>query len=534
MSRFGKFLTQIMAQDRLSHAHEVKANINDVDTSYDSFEPYALGTYTTKETQKRDRKSIYTRWQQMLRDPTIAAAVNLHVTAALGGHESRGDVIFITPADRVRKRTIRSRELRKMIEKEALILAPMLNEIAFTLCRNAVGMGDGFLRVYGIKGVGITKLLCNEYTESQNIQAYEQGGRTVGYHVLEYDEYEVRPVAKLNNVQMVRMKMARYGTVPQFRLKRWMRESNMAENNIDNLPIIPSQVGGSILFDAESAWEQVQLILSALTSQQIADSVKQAFLTIDVSNMPPEQQTKYKAGLIKTLQKHSDKVKEAFTGGDAIYATQYHALPVWGDKQVLSPMGDISQRNAPLNTELLMTHVRRMTGALGMDMSLLGWADMLAGGLGDGAAFHTSAQVMQKSVHIRQAFTKAATQIVNIHLGYKYGETFAEHDLPFKFEFYSDMSAASTEALNNRQTRANMLAMYGAAIAQLKDLNLSREANQLLLTDIAGMDDHEADLIADAIDGAKAQDAQEGKDQIGADDADPADDEQDHLADDEE
>lgn len=514
MSRFGNFLTQIMAQDRMSHAHEVKAKIQDVDKNFDSFEPYALGTYDTKDTIKRDRKSILTRWQQMLRDPTIAAAVNLHVTAALGGHESRGDVIFMSPADRIRKRTIRSKQLKKMIEKEAQILAPMLNEIAFTLCRNAVGMGDGFMRVYGQTGVGITKLLCNEYTEPQNIQAYEQGGRTVGFHVLEYDELEIKPIAKLNNVQMVRMKMARYGTVPQFRLKRWMSESNMAEDNINNLPIVPSQVGGSILYDAESAWESVQLVLSALTSQQIADSVKQAFLTIDVSNMPPDQQKKYKAGLIKTLQKHSDKVKEAFSGGDAIYATQYHALPVWGDKQVLNPMGDISQRNAPLNTELLMMHVRRMTGALGMDMSLLGWADMLAGGLGDGAAFHTSAQVMQKSVHIRQAFTKTMIQVVNIHFGYKYGITFSEQDLPFKFEFYSDMSAASTEQLNNKQTRANMLAMYGSAIAQLKDLNLSHEANQLLLTDIAGMDDHEAELIASAIEGAKEVDAEQGADAI--------------------
>lgn len=46
--------------------------------------------------------------------------------------------------------------------------------------------------------------------------------------------------------------------------------------------------------------------------------------------------------------------------------------------------------------ELALTHLKRGMGALGLDLSLLGWMEMISGGLGDGGAFHTSAQVGQQ------------------------------------------------------------------------------------------------------------------------------------------
>lgn len=499
-SRFGQMLANFAGQHRAAEAPKMTANVQDIDSRYESFEMYSLGVNDgEKELRRRDRRTILTTWAMMQHDPTIAAALNLHVTAALGGHESRGDVVFMSPSSLVSGSGINAERLRKLVEQEAKYLVPILNQIAFPIARYGFAYGDSFARVYGRENHGLVHVMCNEYTEAPLIQAYEQGGRTVGFHVLEKDGTERRRITKLTTTQMVRMKMPRYTPVPQFRLGQFMHESLLRENDINKLPIIPAEAGGSILYDAEEPWANVQLILQALNSQQVADSVKQGFLTIDVSGMPPQQRNKYQKGLTKMLQKHKDNVRSALQGGETIWSQAWHVLPVWGDKQVLSALGDLSQRGTPLNTETLMINVRRMCGALGMDLALLGWAEQLAGGLGDGAAFHTSAQIGQKSIHIRTALTETFNNIVNLHFGYKYGYMFKPHEIPWKFEFYSDISAATTEALTNKQTRSNTLAMFSQSLSALKDLQLDKPSNFALLTKIGGCDDEDAVLFSEAL-----------------------------------
>lgn len=508
-NRFGEMLGHFANQASIIEAPAMQATLSDIDQRYEGCEVFSLGVNEVKELRRRDRRTILSTWALMQHDPTVAAALNLHVTAALGGHESRGDVVFMSPSATLRSGGKNAARLRKLVEKEAAFLTPILNEIAYPLARFGFGYGDSYARVYGHKGHGITQVMCNEYTEAPWIQSYEQGGRTVGFHVLEKDSNETRRITPLTPLQMVRMKMPRYAPVPQFKIGRFVHQRLLSEDNINKLPIIPSEVGGSILYDAEEPWANVQLILQALNSQQIADSVEQGFLTIDVSGMPPEQRAKYRKGLTTMLQKHKNTVKEALQGGDAIWSRAWHVLPVWGDKQVLNAVGDLSRRSTPLNTEALMVNVRRMCGALGMDMALLGWAEQLAGGLGDGAMFHTSAQIGQKSIHIRGALTKALNQIVNLHFGHKYGYMFNEHEIPWKFEFYSDISAASTEALTNKQTRSNTLAMFTGALSGLKELRLDRESNFILLSKIGGCDDDETEVLSNALEQSIKEEKQE-------------------------
>lgn len=508
-SRFGGFLSHFTHSARSAQAPAMTANVQDIDSRYENCEVFSLGVNEDRELRRRDRRTILTTWALMQHDPTIAAALNLHVTAALGGHESRGDVVFMTPAANIRNGGNNAKRMRELVQKEAQFLTPLFNEIAYPMARYGFAYGDSYARIYGHKGFGLTQIMCNEYTEAPLIQAYEQGGRTVGFHVLERDDNEQRLITKLTNMQMCRMKMPRYAPVPQFRIGQFVHQRMLAENDINKLPIVPAEVGGSILYDAEEPWANVQLILQALNSQQIADSVEQGFLTIDVSGMPPEQRAKYRKGLTKMLQKHKNNIRDALQGGEAIWSKAWHVLPVWGEKQVLNAVGDLSKRGAPLSTDALMVNVRRMCGAIGMDMALLGWAEQLAGGLGDGAAFHTSAQIGQKSIHIRTSLTKALNHAANLHFGYKYGYMFQPHEIPWKFEFYSDISAASTEALTNKQTRSNTMAMFTNSLAGLKELRLNKQSNFIILSKIGGCDDDEAEILVDALDKSAEQERQE-------------------------
>lgn len=494
---FGDFYSKILQSNHGSHYQNPQATINDVDNAQGYIDPFTLGTYEHKDLHKRSRKELYSTYKVMGKDPTISACLSLLTTASLGGHETKGDVIFITPSEQLMKD--KHNDLRYKIERESKYLSELLNNVVFALVRQAIQYGDGYLRMYGEKGHGLVYLLCNEYTESPQFQAYEQGGRTIGYHVQEIDTHGQIYLTKLTNYQVARMKMQRVAPVPQIRNHYYPIGRVLAGNDLNALPIVASEVGGSFLQDAEDAWRQVILNMSALNSQQIADSVLQSFITINMSEMNENGREQYRASVIKMLQDTKDNIKNALSGGEALFQRFYHVLPTWGEKQVLSSLGDIAQRTSPISTEYLMIHLRRMTGALGIDISMTGWADMLSGGLGDGVSFNTSAQIAQKSVIVRRALTECLNHIIAMHMGYKYGMVFKHGQYAWQIKFYSDISASSQEALENKNVRANTLMTVSQSIAQLREAGLDENSNRHLLSDILGLDDENAIEISRAL-----------------------------------
>lgn len=509
-----QLLAGTSTESRDSSMQDVEGSI---DSMYEMVEPWSLGMPDTKETAKRSRMQIYTQWARMSRDPTISAALTLHMTAALGGHETRGDCVFITPSQLVRdKKGARAEKLQKLIEEEAKAMSALLNKYAFTLVRRGLQWGDDFARVYSEEGVGITSLLIDEHTLAPCVEAYEQGGKTVGFHMLEFDR-NMRVITKLTTKQMLRLKMPRITNVPQTDVVYGILKKVLTVDKLEELPIIPAKIGGSMLYEAEDAWAKMTLLLSALNSQQVADSVKQGMLGIDMSGMPPEQRRIYKKNLEATLQASRNFVEAALNGGSAVYGTQYSFMPTWGEKQVVNPLGEMAQRaGGQINIEPLMIAVRRLSASLGIDMAMLGWADMLAGGLGDGATFHTSAQVAQRSILSRQAFTAFGNDLMQLHFEIKYGIRFEENQLPWQVEYFSANSAATTEAESNRVTRMNSLALTSQSLGALKELNLDRESVRLLLEDV-GFDFDKADMLATALTKAPEDDPTEGNDPEGND-----------------
>lgn len=488
----------LLITNRESHASATSATIDDINHQYEAMNQFELGTYNTREKMPRTRQQIYSMWEIMQKDPQIAEALSLHVTAALGGHETTGDMIFITPHERVRGKGRRARELREKVEREARHIAPIINRYAYALARQAIGYGDSYARIYTDDKKGVVGLMNNRHTSPPLIMPFEQAGATVGFHALEEEDRE-RSIAKLTPKQLLRVRMPRVETVPQMPLQVWQDKKTLIYDNRSENPVLPAEVGGSFLYPIEEPWQDVTISRAGLNNQQIADSVKQAFLTINMEGMPPNQQKKYKKSIVKMLTDYRGQIEDAFKGGEALYGTKYHVLPQWSEKQILQSVGDLSQRNMPLNEGLLMLNLRRLAGGLGIDLSLMGWADMLAGGLGDGAAFHTSAQIMRRSTLIRQACIDAFNHLMTIHWGIKHGEYFDSKEYPWQFDFYSDQNAAATQALNNKQNRANTTTIQAQAIQMLKDLSLGKETVQLILEDSMGYDIELAEKIAIAI-----------------------------------
>ena len=95
-------MANMLISNREMKRSATPASIGDVNRQYEALNQMELGTFNSPENAPRTRQDIYSTWELMQKDPQIAEALSLHVTAALGGHETTGDMIFITPHERVR------------------------------------------------------------------------------------------------------------------------------------------------------------------------------------------------------------------------------------------------------------------------------------------------------------------------------------------------------------------------------------------------------------------------------------------------
>lgn len=495
-------LSLLLGPSANSVPHQViDANQEAMAQMYDAVAPFSLGTNSTPENKKRTRKEIYTKWEQMLKFAPVAEGIGIHVMAALGGDTHTGQQIFITPSERLRGKDLGASEKAQLKKLEARIkpIETIVNKYITKLCSEGISFGDSYARVYGKKGIGVTDLLSNEYTYSPQIQVFEQGSKTVAYFALNPKNWS-KVITKLNATQMVRMKLPRILNVPQFDPVEASLISQMLEgDDPEELPILPAQVGGSFLYAIEKAYDDVILALTTMNSQQVADAVNQMFLTINMSSMPPAQREAYIRGLEGLISEHEKFVKSAMEGGEGIWNTKYHVLPTWDEKQILNPVGDIKgQRTSPINIETFMINVRLLMGGIGLDPSLVGWADMLSGGLGDGAAFHTSSQIMRRSMYIRQSALQLVNEIMHIDWGYCYNEQFesGELDFPWQVEFSSTQSAAVTEENTNKQTQMSTSLLKIQVVTALKESYLSEETMQYILEKDAGFNYDDACRIA--------------------------------------
>lgn len=471
-------------------------------------EPFNLGTFDTPENRKRHRKEIYTKWEKMLAFAPIAEGIGIHVAAALGGDSTTGQQIFITPAMRLRGKDIgqNAKVQLKQLNDRIKHLESLISGNMSKILRDAAGFGDAYVRVLGEKGKGVTKIICNDTTYPPLIQAFEQGDEAVVYHTLDDKSWQ-KTVLNHNKLQMLRLRLKNLNRIPQYHISDSVSMSQaMQSDNLKEWPILPARVGGSFLYEIERFYDNVILALAAMNSQQIADSVNQMFLSINMSGMPPAQREAYKRGLSEMLKNHESYVRNALQGGEAIFGTNFHVLPTFDEKQVLNPIGDIKgQRASTINTDVLMHNVKLMMGGLGLDLSMVGYSELISGGIGEGAAFHTSAQIMRRSMDLRNATKEFLNQLIALDWGYRYNEFFEnEQDYPWQVEFYSDQSAAMTEELTNKQARMNSLIVKAQAIAQIKELGLSEENAARLLERDGGMDYDEAIAIAQDIKASSA------------------------------
>jgi hypothetical protein len=442
----------------------------------------------------RARSAIYDKWSLMESDAICSSALGLLVTTALGGHETTGQMVFIekTPAAETDKR------LGKIVDEINEDLSALFNKVAFTMGYTGSAFGDAYARVY-TNAQGVVDLYTDEMVRPPLVQPFERGSRTVGYAVYVGE----RNFERLDVTQLARLKMPRTQWVPQNGVVEKALKLALTEDDIDNLPIMPSMAGGSLLYNAEESYDNLAASLMGLVGQRWMDSIDEEMVSVNLESMTVDQQKRFIDSIKTMLLKSKALAEQAVSGGKPIMERIRHIIPVFNEKQVTqiaAANGGQSGRSGTLSIEDVLLHAKLLSGALGVDLAMLGFSEILSGGLGDGGFFRVSAQAAERARIIRVALAEFFNQIVDIHTLKRYGFVFPANSRPWSINFYGSISALEAEKLRSKMDAMNSGMLLVQAMQMFKDAGANKAQMETFLSKEMLLDEDEAKLFATIVD----------------------------------
>lgn len=471
---------------------------------------YGAGTTTVASLlasgtrQARTRQSIYDKWAQMEADPIVSAAVKLLVTSALGGHETSGDIVFIEK----RPAAEQKEELGRIVDEIREDLSAILNRAAYPMAYLGSVFGDSYARIYTDKKDGVVDLYVDELVRPPLVQPFDRGSRTVGYAIYTGE----RNFQRLDTVQMARLKMPRSQWVPQHGVFEKSLRLALSTDDIDELPLMPAMAGGSLIYPAEEPYDKLTASLLGLVGQRWMDSIDEQMLTVNLNDMSQDMQKKF-MGSIKDMLTRSKEIAEgAVKGGRPIMERVRHVIPVFGEKQLTRVEGGGQNgRSDRITIEDVMLHARLLSGAIGVDLSMIGFADQMGGGLGEGGFFRTSAQAAESARVIRVALAEAFNHIIDMHTLKRYGTVFPASERPWRINFYGSISALEAERQRTLNDGMSVGLGLTQAISAMRDMGASRKILEAFLTDTMQLDEEQAKVYAQLAEMGKDEDSHGGK-----------------------
>jgi hypothetical protein len=449
----------------------------------------------------RTRQAIYDQWSMMEGNPIVSTSVQLLVTAALGGHETNGSLVFIEE----RPGFTEDAKMQTLVREVRDDLSDLFNAVAFQVAYLGASFGDAYARVYSEDKTGVVDLYVGEMIRPPLVQPFERGSRTVGFVVYTGE----KNFQRLDKTQMVRMKMPRTQWIPQHGVVEKSLKLALEEDNIDNLPLMPAMAGGSLLYAAEEPYNNLVSSLLGLVGQRWMDSIDEQMLTVNLNDMSKAHQKKFIESITAMLKRSKEVAEDAVKGGRPILERIRHVIPVFGDKQlttIQAPNGGQTGRTASIGIEDIMLHARLLAGALGVDLSMVGFADQMSGGLGEGGFFRTSAQVAERARVIRVSLSEFFNHVIDIHTLKKYGVVIPPSERPWQINFFGSISALEAEKQRTRSEGMSVGLMLIQALQQLKEMNVSEEVAVNYLTDLMQLDEDQAKLYAQSLKASQGDD----------------------------
>lgn len=439
----------------------------------------------------RSRAELYMKYQFMMQEGLVSTALRNNVQMALGGHETTGETLFLEP-----KPGISSAD-KKLLD-DLVGVVKMLNDSAHSMSYNAAGFGDSYARIYTEPKKGLVAF--NHEILPPLVQPYEELGRTVGYVVSLGEKIQSR----LSHLDMVRLKMPRMGFVPQMKAIENAQKTNLEATDLRNIMPMVSLVGGSLLEAAEDDFDNLYAALRGLVGQRINSSIEEVLLALDLSDTTKEQRERITKNTVKMITEMKARAEKQVREGVYSTARNFNIMPTWGQKmltQVSSLQSNATGQN--LGVEDVLFHAKKLAGTLGSDISMLGFAEQLSGGLGEGGFNRTSSQGAERARLHRTSYTRMANDVIDRHMLAKHGKCWPDNLRPYTLNFYGSIAALEAEKQASSERAMNKTAILVQVLAQMREVGMDEKTNAHMLAKTAQLDQEDAETFAKGLANAK-------------------------------
>lgn len=411
-----------------------------------------------------ERLQKYNILETMAKSPTISTALNIHIAHALAPSKKSGQAFILSPKDGS------DAEAVSRCEELTADLGAMINDGLPSWAMIMAIFGVSYVRPYAEQGRGITGIESSYYTLPHFVQEFYRGSQLVGFsgdYIL--DTHSLRRVIT-EPWNLVSMKnpywTPQHKVIPvSYGTKGYSLLSDQADK-----PLMETQnYGTSFLEYSYEPYLNLCASLAALKSTRNNAAKIDRLIALTTNTLDPVNAANYTRGVSQALKRHSDLVAQRSINANAIPTVLNHLIPVMGDGKngitidTQSIPADIS------GIEDVMFHLRQLAASLGIDATMLGWADQMSGGLGEGGWQQTAIQAALRANWIRQAAQRTIYRLLDIHLAYKYGKVYTETNRPYDVQFNSMNTAIQEEENRELDARANFVAVISQIMDQIQN-----------------------------------------------------------------
>lgn len=411
-----------------------------------------------------ERLQKYNILETMAKSPTISTALNIHIAHALAPSKKTGQAFILSPKDGS------DAEAVSRCEELTADLGAMINDGLPSWAMIMAIFGVSYVRPYAEQGRGITGIESSYYTLPHFVQEFYRGSQLVGFsgdYIL--DTHSLRRVIT-EPWNLVSMKnpywTPQHKVIPvSYGTKGYSLLSDQADK-----PLMETQnYGTSFLEYSYEPYLNLCASLAALKSTRNNAAKIDRLIALTTNTLDPVNAANYTRSVSQALKRHSDLVAQRSINANAIPTVLNHLIPVMGDGKngitidTQSIPADIS------GIEDVMFHLRQLAASLGIDATMLGWADQMSGGLGEGGWQQTAIQAALRANWIRQAAQRTIYRLLDIHLAYKYGKVYTETNRPYDVQFNSMNTAIQEEENRELDARANFVAVISQIMDQIQN-----------------------------------------------------------------
>lgn len=432
-----------------------------------------------------ERLQRYPLLEEMAGYPTIGQALYIHLTYAFSINKRTNRSFEFIP-------TFNDDEKGNAAAQE--LCEELMSDVGEIINRELAGWGL-LMAIFGVCYIrphmtpkqGITSLECNYYTLPHFIKEYHVGGQLAGF-TGDYLKDESGALVFAKPWDMVSMKIPLWHPSRlNMPIYTGMEQFSLLSKPEDRTPIETQNYGASLLQNAYEPYLNLRGAIRAMKASRFNASKIDRLIALNMDGLDPARGALYGRTVSEQLKLSADQMEKRARGNNTAPSVTNTILPMLANGKGQMTIDTQSLPADISGIEDIMFHIKQLASALNLDYTMLGFADQMSGGLGEGGFLRTSIQAGMVAGWLRGGATECIYRICDIHLATKYGKVYPAGERPYKVQFNSMATSIELEENAAMDSRANYASVFVAIADQIcnnPSLAGSNTFKQIVLGDV--------------------------------------------------